>query len=218
MKGLSKRLVPVFDFLKDQDILEEYLLIGGTALSLQIYHRLSEDLDFGKWLDDPSLKKKEVDWPRIEGQLKNFGNVETEVLDLYQVDFMLNEVKVSFYANGLTTSKEMMSQVRINNIRLADIRSIGTMKLEVMSRRNIFRDYYDIYAILKEGVLLKDLVERCGRYSKHRLKTKTILAIIADHSRFKYEEDFQLLEPCYQVTSEEIGEYIRDKIMEEYGQ
>ena len=43
MKGLSTHTVPVFDFIKDLDILDNYLLIGGTALSIQINHRLSED-------------------------------------------------------------------------------------------------------------------------------------------------------------------------------
>ncbi len=37
--------------------------------------------------------------------------------------------------------------------------SLGAMKLEVMSRRNIFRDYYDVYAILSEGISLKKMVE-----------------------------------------------------------
>ena len=66
MKGLSKHTIPVFDFIKDLDILEDYLLIGGTALSLQINHRLSEDLDFCKWQDNQSISSKEVNWPSIE--------------------------------------------------------------------------------------------------------------------------------------------------------
>ena len=58
MKGLSKHTIPVFDFIKDLDILEDYLLVGGTALSLQINHRLSEDLDFCKWQDNQSISSK----------------------------------------------------------------------------------------------------------------------------------------------------------------
>ena len=32
------------------------------------------------------------------------------------------------------------------------------MKMEVMLRRSNFRDYYDIYSILKSGVPINDLV------------------------------------------------------------
>jgi predicted nucleotidyltransferase component of viral defense system len=39
----------------------------------------------------------------------------------------------------------------LNNLYLADIESIGAMKMEAMLRRAKFRDYYDIYSILKEG-------------------------------------------------------------------
>ena len=217
MKGLSKHTVPVFDFIKDLDILEDYLLVGGTALSIQINHRLSEDLDFCKWQDNQSISSKEVNWPRIESALKDFGEVKTDILDLYQADFLVNGVKISFYSNDMANSREISSNPEFDKVRPADLLSLGAMKLEVMSRRNIFRDYYDVYAILSEGISLKKMVELCGRYSKHRLKTRMILAILADSSRFKYERVFNLLEPRYSVTSIDIGEFIQERIRGEFG-
>ena len=46
LKGLTPRGLKVFEAIKKSDLLQEYILIGGTALSLQINNRLSEDLDF----------------------------------------------------------------------------------------------------------------------------------------------------------------------------
>ena len=40
MKGLSKDTEKVFQNIKGLDIFKDYMLIGGTALSLQIHHRL----------------------------------------------------------------------------------------------------------------------------------------------------------------------------------
>jgi len=91
------------------------------------------------------------------------------------------------------------------------------MKLEVMSRRNIFRDYYDVYSILNEGIPLKEMIELCGRYSKHRLMTRMILAILADSSRYKYERVLRLLEPRYSVNSIDIGEFMQKRIRDEFG-
>ena len=217
MKGLSEHTVPVFEFIKDLDILDNYLLIGGTALSIQINHRLSEDLDFCKWRDNKSISSKEVNWPRIESALKDLGEVKTDILDLYQADFLVNGVKISFYSNGMANSSEISANLTFDKVRPADLLSLGALKLEVMSRRNIFRDYYDVYAILREGVALKKMVELCGRYSKHRLKTRTILAILGDSSRFKYESVFKLLEPRYSVNSIDIGEFMQERIRDEFG-
>jgi predicted nucleotidyltransferase component of viral defense system len=45
-KGLTTKSLKVFEALKKSDLLQEYILIGGTALSVQINNRRSEDLDF----------------------------------------------------------------------------------------------------------------------------------------------------------------------------
>lgn len=217
MKGLNTNTEQVFLSIKNLPLLNEYILIGGTALSLQIHHRLSEDLDFCKWQDDQKLDYKEIRWPEIEKKLEQFGALKTDILDLYQVNFYINDVKISFYSNALASFREVQTGIAYEHIRLANIQSLGAMKLEVMSRRYYFRDYYDVYAILKEGVSLKNLVSLCGRYSRHRMKSKMILGILSNGSLFEQEENFELLEPKYIVSSKDIQAYIRDLILKEYG-
>ena len=216
MKGLSAHTTEVFNFIKNLGIFKDYMLFGGTALSLQIHHRLCEDLDFCKWQDEPGFSYAEVSWLKIEDELKKLGEVKTDIFDLHQVDFLLNGVKLSFYSNGISNSRGISSDMTLNRIRPANLLSLGAMKLEVMSRRNIFRDYYDIYSILQEGVSIKEIVDFCGRYSKHRMRTKMILAILSDGSRFRYEKNFGLLMPRYKVRSEEIESYLHEKIVQEY--
>jgi predicted nucleotidyltransferase component of viral defense system len=216
MKGLSPDTEQVFNSIKGFEIFNEYILIGGTALSIQINHRLSEDLDFCKWQDDPKMRNKEIPWPEIERILNLAGPVKTDIIDLYQVNFFLNNVKISFYSNALANSIDIRTSVAFEKIRVADIKSLGTMKLEVMSRRNLFRDYYDVYSILKEGTLLEELIRYCGKYSRHRMKSKTILSILSNSSLFKYEENFGLLEPKYKVNSKDIETYIRTRILKEF--
>lgn len=217
MKGLSPDAEKAFISIKQCEIFKEYILIGGTAMSLQIHHRLSEDFDFCKWQDDPKISNKEIPWPEIEKTLGLFGPVKTDILDLYQVIFFLNDVKISFYSNALASSRGVQTSIAFGQIRIADINSPGAMRLEVMSRRNLFRDYYDVYSILKEGILLKELVTRCGAYSRHRMKSKTILSILSNGSLFKYEENFDLLEPKYLVNSKDIEVFMRSQIRKKYG-
>ena len=217
MKGLSPDTEQVFNTIKQCEIFKEYILVGGTALSLQIHHCLSEDLDFCKWQDDPKISSKEIPWPEIEKNLMFFGQVKTDIFDLFQVNFFLNDVKISFYSNALASSADVQTSIAFKHIRLADINSLGAMKLEIMSRRNLYRDYYDVYSILQEGILLKDLITRCGTYSRHRMKSKTILSILSNGSLFKDEENFDLPEPKYFVNSKEIEVFMRNKVRKEYG-
>lgn len=217
MKGLSTKTAKVFESLQEFDLLKEYLLIGGTALALQIQHRLSEDLDFGKWQDNPKIIQKEVQWPEIEKFLKSKGSVRTEIIDLCQVNFHLDEVKITFYSNALTSFREIEISKSYKNVSLASLLSLGAMKLEVMFRRHLFRDYYDIYSILREGIPLEEIVSRGSRYSQHRFKTKSILSILSDGSLFKKEENFSLLNPKHSVSSTDIQEYMRKEIRRRYG-
>ncbi|MBI4649469.1 MAG: nucleotidyl transferase AbiEii/AbiGii toxin family protein [Bacteroidia bacterium] len=46
MQGLTNTTEKLFEALSLLSCLEDYILIGGTALALQINKRLSEDLDF----------------------------------------------------------------------------------------------------------------------------------------------------------------------------
>jgi len=49
MKGLSQHTEEIFEQISTLECIKNYTLIGGTALALQLGHRLSEDLDFCKW-------------------------------------------------------------------------------------------------------------------------------------------------------------------------
>ena len=64
MKGLVPHTWQVFEAVSKLDCIKPYLLVGGTALSLQIGTRQSEDLDFMKWRTYRD-EKMEVAWYQI---------------------------------------------------------------------------------------------------------------------------------------------------------
>ncbi len=85
------------------------------------------------------------------------------------------------------------------------------MKLEVMLRRAKMRDYYDIYAILKEDYDISIGIEKALKYSQYKLSTKNVIMMLLS-DRFISDEHFQHLEPKYDVTKEEIRIYILQKL------
>lgn len=208
MKGLAPHTLQVFDAVSRLDCIKPYLLVGGTALSLQIGTRQSEDLDFMKWRTSKA-EKMEVAWYQIEKELATVGDIQhKDILDIDHVEYLVSGVKFSFYACPKYSPVSKPVDY-LNNLRLADVTSIGAMKMEVMLRRSNFRDYYDIYSILKSGVPVNDLISLALSYSGHKLKSKNLLAILTNGSRFTRDAHFEQLEPVYAITVREIEEYIK---------
>lgn len=211
MKGLSPKTAAIIEEISKLDCIRPFLLVGGTAISLQIATRESEDLDFMSWRKSKN-EKREVDWPEIKKQLATIGDVEkVEILDLDHVEFLVSGVKISFYANPNYSPVEEEIPF-LNNLKLADKKSIGAMKMEVMLRRSKFRDYYDIYSLLKDGENLQEMMSLAMKYSGHRLKSKNIIAILTRSDRFIPDSNFSALNPVYSVSPQEIENLIREKL------
>lgn len=211
MKGLAPHTSSIFETLSKLECIKPYVLVGGTALSLQLATRQSEDLDFMSWRKSKD-EKREVDWPTIRKELQSIGEVEKcNILDLDHIEYIVNGVKISFYANP--NYSPLQAEIPfLNNIRLADPLSIGAMKMEVMLRRSKFRDYYDIYSLLEHGVKLQDMIRLALKYSGHRLKSKNLIAMLTRGNRFLPDSHFATLRPIYPIGPEDIENRIKTEI------
>ena len=184
MKGLAPHTQKIIESVSRLECIKPYTLVGGTALSLQLGTRQSEDLDFMKWRTSKN-EKMEVAWYQIEKELLQIGKIQhKDLLVTHPIAYQ-------------------------NNILLADIISIGAMKIEVMLRRSNFRDYYDIYSILQNNVPIQELITLAASYSGHKLKTKNIMAILTNSKRFIRDAHFEQLQPSYKISPQEIEEYIK---------
>jgi predicted nucleotidyltransferase component of viral defense system len=93
----------------------------------------------------------EINWSKIEELLEmEFSSVKRDLIDLQHVNFVVNDVKVTFFVRENVDSSVMQSIPLMNHIDCATVESIGAMKLEMTQRRNLYRDYYDIYSILQK--------------------------------------------------------------------
>jgi len=203
MNGLAPHTASIFEAVSKLECIKPYTLVGGTALSLQLGARQSEDLDFMSWRHSRH-EKREVDWPKIKKELEKVGIVERyDILDIDHVEFQVSGVKLSFYANP-NYSPVQHAIPYINNIVLADKKSIGAMKMEVMMRRSQYRDYYDIYSLLEDGENLSEMMYLALKYSGHRLKSKNLIAMLTRSDRFMQDENFAALNPIYDITAKEI--------------
>ncbi len=207
MKGLTPATNLIFEPISKLACIEPFTLVGGTALSIQLNTRLSEDLDFMSWRTSKK-EKREVDWVAIKKELSSIGKVEKiDILDFDHVEFLVSGVKISFYANPNYSPLKERIHV-LNNLYVADLAAIGGMKMEVLLRRSRFRDYYDIYSLLQAGVDINLMIEIALKYSGHKLKSKNLLAMLTKSDRFIPDSNFSILNPKYQITSKGIENFI----------
>ncbi len=211
-KGLAPHTGKIFEDISKLECIKPFVLVGGTALSLQLHTRQSEDLDFMRWKSGKS-DKLDIGWPSIKKELETIGHLDSiDILGFDQVKFIVAGVKVSFYAAPRKRIPTMQEIPYLNNLRLADVNSIGIMKMEAMMRRSKFRDYYDIYSILKNGADIMTLIPAALEHSGYKLKAKNLMAILTNGELFKKDEDFEQLMPTYNVSANDIQQYIMNLI------
>ena len=134
--------------------LEGYNLAGGTALALQIGHRISVDLDF-------------------------FGNVDFEPIDILDSIrdisevIIINQSRAILILNtgGIKTDfvryryPLLNPIVEIEGIRLLSTLDIGAMKLAAITNRGRKRDFFDLFFLLQTYTLRNLMDAYNAKYS-----------------------------------------------------
>ena len=223
-KGLTPNIEAIIDNVSQLECIKPYTLCGGTALAIQLGHRMSEDLDFMLWriskaekpeVDWPTIEKEiqekekpEVDWPTIEKEIQEkVGEIQhRDILGFDQVAFVVNGVKLSFFVSNNYSPVNQRIEYQ-GNIYLADIASILAMKMEVMLRRLKYRDYYDIYSIVKAGHSLREGIEAAVKYSGHKLSSKSLMIMLSTN-RIPFDNGFSQMSPIYDVSTETMREFL----------
>ena len=119
--------------------LAETRLVGGTALALQLGHRISVDLDiFGKWDYSEDML----------GLFSAVGQAEKEsgTPDGKMAFFYIDGVKVDCVAYDMYDWLE--PPVEEDGIRLAGIKDIAAMKVNAITNRGTRKDFVDMARLL----------------------------------------------------------------------
>ena len=183
------------------------MLVGGTGIALQLNHRQSEDLDFCKWVSTSNATNA-IEIKTIEFELREkFGNVKTNQLSFDQVDFYVREVKLTFFNEVGYNVPQFKSISLLGNIKSAPLDVVASMKIKTMFERITFRDYYDVYVLLKENVVtIGQLIESSISYHS-KLKRQMIINRLERWEQVPDEKEFVQLSPRYNVGAKEIGDF-----------
>jgi len=124
--------------LMQKEYLNSFVLVGGTALALQMGNRESIDLDLFSTTDFSSseiLSSLLFDYQIV------VNNQHTQTLIS-----TINQVKVDFIKFHYPFIRPF---VILENIRMASIEDIAAMKLDAITGRGSKKDFYDLFFLLQ---------------------------------------------------------------------
>jgi predicted nucleotidyltransferase component of viral defense system len=149
-KAIDSKTRQVLIKIRETQVLENFYLAGGTALSLILGHRKSIDLDFFS----SSFPKFEILVAKLKTLNPKVINQDKGTLDLY-----IDGVKVSFLEYKYPLVGDFLE---FDQVKVASLEDIACMKLSAISSRGSKKDFIDLYFILQKFSLgeLLDLFEK----------------------------------------------------------
>jgi predicted nucleotidyltransferase component of viral defense system len=137
-RTVESRTLGLLKELMSLPMLDSFYLVGGTALALQLGHRVSIDLDL--FTPEP-FDPNEI----IEKMSENFDfSVVSEGSAM--VISTINDIKVDFVKMSYPI---LFPSILDEQVRMLDIRDIAAMKLKAVTQRGSKKDFYDIYFLLQ---------------------------------------------------------------------
>ena len=136
---VSPKLLELLEKIMKLNQFDDFLLVGGTSLALQIGHRNSIDIDlFGK---------REIDEALFTKTLQTLGTLEVFNRSKNILITSINGVKVDFVNYQYPLLKK---PILIEGIRMASREDVAAMKLNAIYGRGSKKDFIDLYFLLKE--------------------------------------------------------------------
>ena len=128
------------DLQKDK-IFEKYFLVGGTALSLQLGHRISYDIDL--------FTRENIDKDQIFDFLNRNYNGKYQIHNVQNIilQISINDIKVDLVKYDFDLIEEIKLE---EGVKFLGKKDISAMKLmAVANRGDQAKDFIDIYYLLK---------------------------------------------------------------------
>ena len=156
---VSPLLKEILQEISGDPIFKDFVLIGGTCLSLQLGHRRSVDIDLFTDMEYGTMATKDMkDFLQTHfSYTENLESLKQSAIgyNLYVGNSPIDKVKVDFFY----TEKFIFPIREIDNIRIADMREIAAMKMEAITQEEPRqKDFWDIHE-LSERYSFKDMLE-----------------------------------------------------------
>jgi hypothetical protein len=182
---------------------DDFYLAGGTALALQIGHRLSIDFDL--------FHSSQIDRTLLAKVKRVFPNtpVEPVINNPDELTAFVGSVKMTFLSYPFPLVEQLVS---VGGLRMLSIKEIGVTKAYTIGRRGTFKDYVDLYFIIAEHhASLEEIIAMAERKFSAEFNSRLFMEqLLFMDDVHDHHIDFLKLP----VAPEGITAFFREKIQE----
>ncbi len=155
LNGNQKELL---SFLKK--FKRSFYLVGGTAIALQIGHRRSIDFDL--------FTRGKINKLRIKAFLGELPSKQTILFeDVDQLHYLINNVKLTFFSFPFPHTVNFEKYVSV-----PDLKTLAAMKAFALGRRSKWKDYVDLYFLIKQHFTLEEISREAENIFKDQFSEK----------------------------------------------
>ena len=177
----------------------EYYLVGGTAIALYLGHRRSIDFDLFK----PGAINHKHNLDRIAASTFPY-QVTRRVTE--QMNLIVNEVKLTFFQYPFPVEPTARFE---QTFRLPSLLQLAAMKAYALGRRSKWKDYVDLYFLLRDQFTLTDICAEAQRIFGELFSEKMFRAQLCYYDDIDYTEAIDWLLPGV-PTDEDIRQNLTD--------
>lgn len=213
-RAMPEKTERLLNLIAEGKELENFVLVGGTALSLYLKHRTSEDLDFftNRVVLDDHLKGKITEL--ISRLRKNNIICYERNHDDYDIcyDYVFGDVKVTFLASD---TKLLDNANTYKNLNVASIEQIAAMKMYTILKYRIkMRDFYDVKSLITDcEYSFEDLLDFMReRYPRTGFSEATIEKRFCGTPLKKTDEGIATLRTKHAETFESLRIFLKNEI------
>lgn len=141
-EAAPERLLNVLDRLMRDSALQNFRLVGGTALALQLGHRVSVDIDlFTPEAFDAVGMGERLGFDYEARQIETAKNT---------VRARIKDVKIDILAHRYPMLEKPLV---VEGVRMAGLKDIAAMKLNAIANRGSKKDFWDLNALFDHFTL-----------------------------------------------------------------
>ena len=198
-KVLPGNTKAILALLEKSEIIQKAYLAGGTALALQLGHRISYDLDF--------FTSEEFDEKLLLPKIKKISNFKLEKIAWRTILGEFKDVRFSIFYYKYPV---LYPTKKFGIINIMDVRDIAAMKIAAIASRGTKRDFIDLYFICRKHLSLKKIIRLYDK--KYKNLATTGMHIIKSLIYFDDAEPEKIPKMLKKVAWEEVKKYFENEI------
>lgn len=173
---------------------ENFGLVGGSAIALQIGHRRSIDFDLFSLFEFDNAKVRN----KITRNGWSIGKVYKD--EDGQFTFFINNIQFTFFYYPF---KIKFNKHFEKTIKMPDLLTLAAMKAYALGRRAKWKDYVDLYFVIKKYHSINKIVKKGKEIFKGEFNERIFREALSYFDDINYDEKIEFL-PGFEAGEKEV--------------